>query len=68
MFSNGEVSLSLSDSAHSCRSAFMEENLFWKFEAVVLVLTLLLAVLVVTRQRWLDRLASEKVRRQIESI
>ncbi|XP_075907924.1 protein JTB isoform X5 [Nelusetta ayraudi] len=56
------------DEHKSCRSAVMEENLFWRFEAVVLVLTLLLAVLVVTRQRWLDRLASEKVRRQIESI
>lgn len=56
------------DEHKSCRSAVMEEHLFWRFEAVVLVLTLLLAILVVTRQRWLDRLASEKVRRQIESI
>lgn len=52
----------------SCRSALMEEHLFWKFEAAMLGLTVLFAVLVVVRQRWLDRLASEKVRRQIESI
>lgn len=52
----------------SCRSALMEEHLFWKFEAATLSLTVVFAVLVVIRQRWLDRLASEKVRRQIESI
>ncbi|XP_031696845.1 protein JTB isoform X1 [Anarrhichthys ocellatus] len=52
----------------SCRSAVMEDHLFWKFEAAMLALTAVFAVLVVVRQRWLDRLASEKVRRQIESI
>lgn len=52
----------------SCRSVLMEEHLFWKFEAAMLALTTLFAVLVVIRQRRLDRLASEKVRRQIESI
>ncbi|XP_053190239.1 protein JTB isoform X3 [Scomber japonicus] len=52
----------------SCRSTVMEEHLFWKFEAAMLALTAFFAVLVVIRQRWLDRLASEKVRRQIESI
>lgn len=52
----------------SCRSTVMEEHLFWKFEAAMLALTALFGVLVVVRQRWLDRLASEKVRRQIESI
>ncbi|XP_027891738.1 protein JTB isoform X1 [Xiphophorus couchianus] len=52
----------------SCRSALMEDHLFWKFEAAMLALTVVFAVLVVIRQRWLDRLASEKVRRQIESI
>ncbi|XP_042291862.1 protein JTB [Thunnus albacares] len=56
------------DEYKSCRSAVMEEHLFWKFEAAMLALTALFAVLVVIRQRWLDRLASEKVRRQIESI
>ncbi|XP_051246959.1 protein JTB isoform X1 [Dicentrarchus labrax] len=56
------------DEYKSCRSAVMEEHLFWKFEAAMLALTALFAVLVVVRQRWLDRLASEKVRRQIESI
>lgn len=52
----------------SCRSAVMEDQRFWKFEAVVFGLTVLLALVVVARQRSLDRLASEKVRRQIESI
>lgn len=46
----------------------MEERRFWKFEALMLALALLFGVLVVARQRWLDRLVSEKVRRQIESI
>lgn len=52
----------------SCRSTVMEEHLFWKFEAAMLALTAVFGILVVVRQRWLDRLASEKVRRQIESI
>ncbi|KAG7225300.1 hypothetical protein INR49_007147 [Caranx melampygus] len=56
------------DEYKSCRSAVMEEHLFWKFEAAMLAMTVVFAVLVVIRQRWLDRLASEKVRRQIESI
>ncbi|XP_041810714.1 protein JTB [Chelmon rostratus] len=56
------------DEHKSCRSAVMEEHLFWKFEAAMLALTALFGILVVIRQRWLDRLASEKVRRQIESI
>uniref|UniRef100_A0A8D3E0A4 Protein JTB n=1 Tax=Scophthalmus maximus TaxID=52904 RepID=A0A8D3E0A4_SCOMX len=56
------------DEYKSCRSAVMEEHLFWKFEAAMLALTVLFSMVVVVRQRWLDRLASEKVRRQIESI
>ncbi|TDG95843.1 hypothetical protein EPR50_G00244700, partial [Perca flavescens] len=56
------------DEYKSCRSAVMEEHLFWKFEAAMLALMASFAVVVVIRQRWLDRLASEKVRRQIESI
>ncbi|XP_061752617.1 protein JTB-like isoform X2 [Nerophis ophidion] len=56
------------DDYKSCRSAAMEEHSFWKFEAAMLAVTSLSAVVVVARQRWLDRLASEKVRRQIESI
>ncbi|XP_060948381.1 protein JTB [Limanda limanda] len=56
------------DEYKSCRSAVMEEHLFWKFEAAMLALMVVFAVVVVVRQRWLDRLASEKVRRQIESI
>ncbi|XP_077600218.1 protein JTB isoform X2 [Stigmatopora nigra] len=56
------------DDYKSCRSAVTEEHRFWKFEAAALSATALLAILVVLRQRRLDRLASEKVRRQIESI
>ncbi|XP_068602952.1 protein JTB isoform X2 [Brachionichthys hirsutus] len=56
------------DDHKSCRSAVMEEHLFWKFEAAMLALTALFGTLVVVRQHWLDRLAAEKVRRQIESI
>ncbi|XP_036422396.1 protein JTB isoform X1 [Colossoma macropomum] len=56
------------DELKSCRSATMEEHLFWKFEGAVLGLTVIFALVVVARQRSLDRQASEKVRRQIESI
>ncbi|KAG2463172.1 JTB protein, partial [Polypterus senegalus] len=56
------------DEYKSCRSAVMEEHLFWKFEGSMVGLTVIFAVLVVFRQRALDRLASEKVRKQIESI
>ncbi|XP_029942502.1 protein JTB [Salarias fasciatus] len=56
------------DEYRSCRSSLMEEHLFWKFEAAMLALTALFSILVIVRQRSLDRLASEKVRRQIESI
>lgn len=56
------------DEYKSCRSAVMEEHLFWKFEAAMMALMTMFGVLVVIRQRSLDRLASEKVRRQIESI
>ncbi|XP_031442142.1 protein JTB isoform X2 [Clupea harengus] len=52
----------------SCRSTLMEEHLFWKFEGAMLGLSVVFALVVVVRQRALDRLASEKVRRQIESI
>ncbi|XP_067831936.1 protein JTB [Heptranchias perlo] len=52
----------------SCRSVLVEETLFWKFEGAVMSLSLVFAVLVILRQRALDRLASEKVRKQIESI
>ncbi|MGH0128502.1 UNVERIFIED_CONTAM: hypothetical protein FKN15_027533 [Acipenser sinensis] len=51
-----------------CRSAVMEERLFWQFEGSMVGLTFVFAFLVVVRQRALDRLASEKVRKQIESI
>ncbi|KAK1805076.1 hypothetical protein P4O66_019438 [Electrophorus voltai] len=56
------------DEYKSCRSAVMEEHLFWKFEGAMLGLTVVFALLVVIRQQSLDRQASEKVRRQIESI
>ncbi|KAJ8398463.1 hypothetical protein AAFF_G00427180 [Aldrovandia affinis] len=56
------------DEYKSCRSASMEDRLFWKFEGTMLGVAVLFALLVVSRQRALDRLASEKVRKQIESI
>ncbi|XP_066577531.1 protein JTB isoform X2 [Amia ocellicauda] len=56
------------DEYKSCRSALMEESRFWRFEGTVVGLTVVFALLVVMRQRALDRLASEKVRKQIESI
>ncbi|EHB07785.1 Protein JTB [Heterocephalus glaber] len=52
----------------SCRSALMEQHLFWKFEGAVVGVALIFACLVVIRQRQLDRKALEKVRKQIESI
>uniref|UniRef100_A0A9L0JNG1 Protein JTB n=1 Tax=Equus asinus TaxID=9793 RepID=A0A9L0JNG1_EQUAS len=52
----------------SCRSAVMEQHLFWKFEGAVVGVALVFACLVIIRQRQLDRKALEKVRKQIESI
>ncbi|KAG3281642.1 protein JTB isoform X1 [Ictidomys tridecemlineatus] len=52
----------------SCRSALMEQHLFWKFEGAVVGVALVFACLVIIRQRQLDRKALEKVRKQIESI
>uniref|UniRef100_A0A8D0L3B6 Protein JTB n=1 Tax=Sphenodon punctatus TaxID=8508 RepID=A0A8D0L3B6_SPHPU len=52
----------------SCRSAVMETRIFWKFEGSMLGLAVLFALLVLCRQRMLDRRALEKVRKQIESI
>ncbi|XP_058395224.1 protein JTB [Diceros bicornis minor] len=52
----------------SCRSAVMEQRLFWKFEGAVVGMALVFACLVIIRQRQLDRKALEKVRKQIESI
>lgn len=52
----------------SCRSALLEQHLFWKFEGIVVGVALVFACLVIIRQRQLDRKALEKVRKQIESI
>ncbi|XP_045838499.1 protein JTB [Meles meles] len=52
----------------SCRSALMEQRLFWKFEGAIVGVALVFACLVIIRQRQLDRKALEKVRKQIESI
>uniref|UniRef100_A0A803TQG9 Protein JTB n=1 Tax=Anolis carolinensis TaxID=28377 RepID=A0A803TQG9_ANOCA len=52
----------------SCRSAAMESRLFWRFEGAMLGAAASFALLVVCRQRLLDRKALEKVRKQIESI
>nr|XP_056709487.1 protein JTB [Euleptes europaea] len=52
----------------SCRSVEMEAHAFWKFEGAMIGLVAFFALLVVYRQRMLDRKALEKVRKQIESI
>lgn len=46
----------------------MEAQIFWRFEGTVLGMVAVFALLVVCRQRVLDRKALEKVRKQIESI
>lgn len=51
-----------------CRLTWMEERLFWRFEFVAASLTAVFVLLVTGRQRALDRRATEKVRRQIQSI
>ncbi|XP_062393643.1 protein JTB-like [Sardina pilchardus] len=51
----------------SCHSAVREEGLFWRFEAVMMSLTVLFVLVVVKRQRVLDRRASERVWKQIQS-
>ncbi|NWU57182.1 JTB protein, partial [Dromas ardeola] len=52
----------------SCRSAVMEAQVFWRFVGTMMCVAAVFAVLVVCRQRVLDRKALEKVRKQIESI
>ncbi|KAM3909847.1 protein JTB isoform 2-T2 [Leptodactylus fuscus] len=52
----------------SCRSAPMEKRVFWQFVGIMLAGTVALSLLVISRQRTLDRRALEKVRKQIESI
>ncbi|PKK17584.1 ras-related protein Rab-13 [Columba livia] len=52
----------------SCRSAVMEARVFWRFVGSMMCVAAVFAVLVVWRQRVLDRKALEKVRKQIESI
>ena len=52
----------------SCRSAVMEAHVFWRFVGTMMCVATVFAVLVVCRQRVLDRKALEKVRKQIESI
>ncbi|CAN2390921.1 Jumping translocation breakpoint protein (JTB) [Pristimantis euphronides] len=52
----------------SCRSTPMEKRMFWQFVGVMLAGTVALSLLVISRQRTLDRRALEKVRKQIESI
>ncbi|KAM6294218.1 protein JTB [Aegotheles albertisi] len=52
----------------SCRSAALEARVFWRFVGSAAAVAAAFAVLVVWRQRVLDRKALEKVRKQIESI
>ncbi|XP_069650398.1 protein JTB isoform X2 [Haliaeetus albicilla] len=56
------------DEFKSCRSAVMEARVFWRFVGTMMCVATIFAVLVVCRQRVLDRKALEKVRKQIESI
>ncbi|XP_073493698.1 protein JTB [Phyllobates terribilis] len=65
-----QVSCTTSDKSEykSCRSAPMEKRVFWQFVGVMLAGTVALSLLVISRQRMLDRRALEKVRKQIESI
>lgn len=46
----------------------MEAHVFWRFVGTMMCIATIFAVLVVCRQRVLDRKALEKVRKQIESI
>ncbi|XP_068518766.1 protein JTB [Anas acuta] len=56
------------DEFKSCRSAVLEAHVFWRFVGTMMCVAAVFAVLVVCRQRVLDRKALEKVRKQIESI
>ncbi|XP_029437090.1 protein JTB [Rhinatrema bivittatum] len=56
------------EETRSCRSAVMEKHSFWKFVGGTIGASFVLALVVVFRQRTLDRRALEKVRKQIESI
>uniref|UniRef100_A0A8C2TU36 Jumping translocation breakpoint n=1 Tax=Coturnix japonica TaxID=93934 RepID=A0A8C2TU36_COTJA len=56
------------DEYKSCRSAVLESRLFWRFVGSMMAVAAVCSVLVVWRQRALDRRALEKVRKQIESI
>ncbi|XP_031432756.1 protein JTB-like [Clupea harengus] len=51
----------------SCHSAVREESLFWRFEAVMMGLTVFFVLVVVKRQQVLDRKASVRVWKQIQS-
>ncbi|CAI9565046.1 unnamed protein product [Staurois parvus] len=52
----------------SCRSVAMEKTVFWEFVGIMMVAAVVMSLVVVFRQRTLDRRALEKVRKQIESI
>ncbi|XP_053133538.1 protein JTB isoform X2 [Hemicordylus capensis] len=65
-----QINCSASDKGEfrSCRSMMREARIFWKFLGAMLGMAVAFALLVVCRQRMLDRKALEKVRKQIESI
>ncbi|XP_030044278.1 protein JTB isoform X2 [Microcaecilia unicolor] len=56
------------EETRSCHSALMEKHAFWNFVGAMIGASFLFALVVVFRQRTLDRRALEKVRKQIESI
>ncbi|XP_078423105.1 protein JTB-like [Cetorhinus maximus] len=63
-----EVKCTSDHKYRSCRSVEMEELKFWKFEGIVVLVGVIFAIIVMFRQRTLDRRAEQKVRRQLESI
>ncbi|XP_067838298.1 protein JTB-like isoform X2 [Heptranchias perlo] len=63
-----EVKCSSDQTYRSCRSVEMEELKFWKFEGVVVLVGVIFAIVVIFRQRTLDRRAEQKVRRQLGEI
>ncbi|XP_053560406.1 protein JTB [Bombina bombina] len=52
----------------SCRSVVREKEIFWEFVGSMIIASVVVSLIVIFRQRTLDRRALEKVRKQIESI
>uniref|UniRef100_UPI00398E8C36 protein JTB isoform X2 n=1 Tax=Pristiophorus japonicus TaxID=55135 RepID=UPI00398E8C36 len=63
-----EVKCTSDQKYRSCRSVEMEELKFWKFEGVVILVGVIFAIIVMFRQRTLDKRAEQRVRRQLGEI